>query len=100
MLQSGLLASISGTRLSVDWTAAFAEDVSPMLFYYALGTVDDRGSWDVLDWCDLCFANAFVASQCYFFHGKPILLQKKIKFYVFTTMNANLDGIHDHRKSY
>jgi hypothetical protein len=51
-MQSQLLASIdTGAKtVTLDWTGAFVEDVSPMNFFYAVGTVDLRGTWDVLEW--------------------------------------------------
>jgi hypothetical protein len=52
IMQSRLLASIdAGVKtLTLDWTGAFVEDVSPMEYFYAVGTVELRGTWDLLDW--------------------------------------------------
>lgn len=34
----------------MDWTAAAQEDVSTMEFYFAVGTIEQRGRWDIQDW--------------------------------------------------
>ena len=49
---SYLGATVSSTKLSCDWTNVFIEDITSMVYYYAVGTVELRGSQTVLDWTE------------------------------------------------
>jgi hypothetical protein len=50
-LQGGILADVTGNTVGIDWTDAFSDDVSPLVFFYAIGTSERRGGWDIQDWC-------------------------------------------------
>lgn len=41
---------MSGAVVQIDWTGAVSEDVSHVVHYYAVGSIDQRGRWDILDW--------------------------------------------------
>ncbi len=48
--QRDILCHVDDATVSMEWTNAFVEDVSPMDFFFAVGSVDQRGRWDIQDW--------------------------------------------------
>jgi len=78
LLVGDIVSTVRNSSLTVDWSVAVLEDVTSMQFMVALGTVEQRGRWDISDWIPVGTAVRFTHESAKIFAGRDYVAGLRI----------------------